>query len=209
MGRSRGHGTRVRGGLRSGPVVGDDLAQPAGQHASSASATPGSSRITRSKSHDAMREAGRRDLGGDGCASRGAPSSTESSPKNSPGPRRATTWPSRTTRTRPSTTMKNPRADLALAGDRALGPELDLGRDRGDGAEAPCASRPRNSGQPDQIACPVGRGQRHGVLRRVQGWPSCAADRARRQRQPPRRTVRRRHCGTMAAGTRAQPESRS
>ncbi len=70
-------------------------------------ASHGLSRIAFSNSHEAraMQPVGSVATTG---AIRGRPSSTDSSPKNSPGPRVATSSPSRMTRTAPSTTRKNP-----------------------------------------------------------------------------------------------------
>ena len=93
-----------------------------------------SSRI-RSKSH----EASARQLVGSSAvtvALRGIRSRTDSSPKNSPGPSRATTSPSRTTRTMPAIDDEEARADLALPGDHVAGREVDRGRESARAREA-------------------------------------------------------------------------
>ena len=75
-------------------------------------------------------------------AMRGCWSSSDSSPKNCPGPSSAIVRPSRTTRAVPDDDEEEAGPDLALAGDRATRLEGDLGGLVGDARPAPRPSTP-------------------------------------------------------------------
>ena len=75
----------------------------------------------------------------------------------------------------PSTTMKKPGADLALAGDGALGREVDLDRGRGDRRARPACVEPAEQRTAADQRRALVRGQRHGSSDGCRGGHACAA----------------------------------
>ena len=152
----------------------DDLAEAAGDHAQHATAPPPAPRAGRARSPRTRARGSASGSSAATCAMRGPPSSTDSSPKNSPGPSRATTVPSRITRTMPSTTTKKPvpispwRAMTRSAGKSTSIAAAATAR-RGPPRPAPGTAGSRRS------ARSAGPGSASSVLRGVVGRSWCAA----------------------------------
>ena len=129
-------------------------------------------------------------------ATRGPPSSTDSSPKNSPGPSRATTVAVAAHPDHAVDDDEEPGADLALARDDALGREVDLDRRPRRRAARPRVEAPGTAGSRRSAPC-AGPGSGSSVLRVSWGRHGAPLPRAtsteRRARVRARRAA---PCGT-------------